>query len=518
MANKTIGLTMLKEIIRLKQKGYSNKKISRITGKSRPTIIKYVSNIEACMLDYSELLKLTGEELAVFLGLESEAAAVQHNKINIELSNFLDYAKNELDKTGVTRKLLWQEYIGKYSDGLKYSQFCYHLQNLLKKKEGYMPVDHKMGDKLYVDFTGKKFHIVDPDTGELYAKECFVAILGASQYTYAEACESQKVKDFLQALENAFHYFGGVPACVVVDNLKSGVTKPSKYEAEINENLARLAAHYDTVIMPARPYKAKDKSLAEGAVNLVYQRIFAPLRNEIFSSTHLLNQGIKPYLQSHNRMPFQGENHSREYLFLEFEKQSLKLLPATRFEIKEHRKLKIQPNCHVHLRKEKQYYSAPYQYIGKYVKVLISHRDVEIYYKYKRIAFHQRPSVYRKYITIKEHMPSTHRHVHDMQPEKLLERANKIGPFTKEYLQHVMANNSYPEQGYKSCQGILAQVSKVGADRLEKACERALEYQVYNYGIILNILEKGLDKLEENETEMLRIPFHENIRGKKYYK
>lgn len=508
---------MIREIIRLKQKGLSNSAICNATGKSRPTIVKYLKAIGNCGLSHEELLNRTDSELHHLFLDEDAPDAKEMNKILIEINNFFDYAIAELGKTGVTRKLLWQEYKEKHPDGLQYSQFCYHLSKRLKSTEGYMPVAHKMGDKAFVDFTGKKFKTVDPVTGEIKEKEGFVVTLSGSQYTYVEACESQKIPDFLRAIENAFHYFGGVPECVVIDNLKSGVKKACKYEPEINEQLVQLALHYNTVIMPTRPRKPKDKSLAEGAVKIAYQRIFARLRNETYYNTQQLNLGIKQCLIKYNQACFQKAPFSREDLFLNHEKKVLKPLPAKRFELKEYKEATVQKNCHISLTQDKCYYSVPYQYVGKKVKVAFTPDDVEIYYQHQRIAFHKRSRSPYKYVTEKEHMRSSHLHVRQIDPDQLLRRAAVIGPDVPQYLKGVMNANSYIEQGYKSCQGILGFVGKVGRERLNNACKRAIEYGVYNYPTIKNILNRGLDKDISEQDSSLQIPFHENIRGKNYY-
>ena len=517
MANKTIGPFMIKEIIRLKIEGYSHKKISKILDKSRPVIIKYAKQIDTSGFSLQELYGMSEWEIHEIFEVNSTPKSNSENIINTQLTSFFSYAEKELRRTGVTKKLLWEEYKETHPEGVMYSQFCHHFLKYLSNSEGYMPIEHKAGDKLFVDHTGKKLKVVDPETGEVHEKEVFVATLGASQYTYVEACESQKLPDYLMVLENALRYFGGVPKCIVPDNLKSAVTKACKYEPQLNRHLADFAAHYNTTIVPARSRKPKDKSLVEGAVNIVYNRIYARIRNDVFYTIDDLNKAILDKLDYYNDVPFQGKEHNRKELFLEIDKPELKPLQTIPYELKEYKTSRVQKNSHIYLSGDKNYYSVHHTYIGKQVNVVISNKTVEIYYKYQRIAFHQRCRVPNKYTTVNEHMPSTHRFVAEWCPEKFIKWAKNIGTHTQQYIESILNTYTYPEQAYKSCLGILSMTKKVGEERLENACRRALNFNVYNYKTIKNILENGLDNPDYNSESRIHIPKHENIRGKEYY-
>jgi transposase len=375
----------------------------------------------------------------------------------------------------------------------------------------------KAGDKLYVDFAGKKLEIVDPSSGEVTTVEVFIAVLGASQYAYAEAVYSQKKADFLRAIENALHFFGGVPKAIVPDNLKAAVTKASRYEPLLNETLEDFAHHYGTVILPARSRKPQDKALVERTVTLVYQRIYARLRNEVFFSLRSLNDAIGKLLPYLNEASFQGRSDSRATLFAELDQPVLRPLPRHRYEWKYYQAVTVLKNYHVFLKEDSHYYSVPYRYVKKKVKIAYTSSSVEVYCQHERIAIHARSRRKYQYSTLKEHMPSAHRFVSDWCPEKFIRWAARISPVVEEYISQVLAAKAHPEQGYKSCIGILSFEKKVGKERLTAACQRGLSFQSYGYQVIKNILSRGLDQLEEPPETTYRPPEHENIRGQAYY-
>jgi transposase len=380
-----------------------------------------------------------------------------------------------------------------------------------------MRMEHKAGDKLYVDFAGQKLTIVDKQTGEIQEVEIFVAILGASQLTYVEAVMSQQKEDFIGACESALHFYGGVPLAIVPDNLKSAVTKSSKYEPTLNESFADFAQHYGTIILPARAYKPRDKALVENAVRIVYTRIYAKLRNNVYFTLEEINLAILSALEEHNKAHLRGRNYSRIQQFEEIERSTLLPLPALRYELKKHLFATVMKNGHVALSADKHYYSVPYRFIGKKVKVMFSRTMVEIYYSYERIAEHKRIKSPYNYTTDQEHLASAHRFVSEWTPEYFLSWADKIHEDVKLYVLKILDRKQHPEQAYKSCVGILSFSKKVGNERLIKACQRALGYGLYNYKTIQQILEMGLDKFDEPENEQLEMPLHDNIRGKEYY-
>lgn len=413
---------------------------------------------------------------------------------------------------------MWREYYKKNPDGLKSSQFCNLYRKWSKKVNPVMHMNHKSGDKLFIDYAGKTLEIVDKATGEIHEVQFFVAILGASQYTYAEASPSQKKEDFIASVENALLFYGGVPAAIVPDNLKSAVTKSSRFEPTLNETFHDFAEYYDTTVLPARAYKPRDKSLAEGAVKILYRRIYPSVKRKTFYSLKELNAAIWKCLEKHNNAKLTGRPTSRLQLFNEDERHKLSPLPVSRYEIKQQAMVTVAQNGHVLLGKDKHYYSVPYQYLRKKVKIVFTKTTVEVFHKYNRIALHKRDPAPYSYTTTKEHLASTHRFVTDWTPQRFIDWADSIDPSVKEFIINLLDRKKHPEQAYKSCMGVLSFAKKVGNERLRNACKRALDHHVYNYKIIDNILKRGLDKIVEEQTEQEQeLPFHKNIRGDKYY-
>lgn len=518
MSNKTIGSIMIREIIRMKELGFSLRKISRSIGKSRTTISKYLALIEASDLGLKELLELSSEGVYELFEIPQSTTSYNTDTIQEALLAFYPYVEKELKRVGVTRHILWLEYKQKHPEGVMYSRFCDCYNQWSKKSDGYMPVVHKYGEKLFIDYAGKKLHIIDRETGEIKPVEVFVATLGASQYTYVEASFSQQIPDFIASVQNSLHFFGGVPACIIPDNLKSAVTKSDRYEPFVNEQFAGFSEHYNTSIMPTRARKPKDKPLVEGAVNIAYTRIYAALRNREFYSISELNTAIKVLLETHNKAPFQKKEHSRWDLFHEIEKSTLKPLAVEKYELRDYKTATVQKNCHVYYSKDKNYYSVPNAFIGKKIKMILTQSVVEIYHNQTRIAFHSRSRKAFQYVTIKEHMPVSHTYKSDWSSEYFVNWAARVGTNTKECIEKILLQKQYPEQNYKSCVGVLNMANKVGKERLNNACKRALFHEVVGYNPIKNILENGLDKQEEQVNLFYAIPIqHDNIRGSDYY-
>jgi transposase len=398
------------------------------------------------------------------------------------------------------------------------SQFKHYFSQWKAQVNPTMHMEHKAGDKLYVDFAGDKLEIINEQTGEVKPVEVFVAILGASQLTYVEAVMTQQKEDFIFACENALHYCGGVPAAIVPDNLKSAVSKSSKYEPTLNETFADFAEHYGTTILPARAYRPRDKALVENAVRIIYTRIYVKVKRQQYFTLQDLNLAILTALEEHNNAPLRGRNYSRRQQFDEVERNVLMPLPELRYELKKHQYATVAKNGHVGLSADKHYYSVPYRFIGKKVKLLYSRSSVEIFYNYERIALHERTKSAYRYTTEKDHMASTHRFVSEWTPERFTSWAAGIHEDVRLYVLKVLDRKQHPEQAYKSCMGILGFAKKVGNDRLIKACQRALGYGAYNYKTIQKILERELDLRDApDETDQLQMPFHDNIRGENYY-
>ena len=511
MANKRLDMTTIRQLIRLKREGKSHKYIARSLSISRTTVVEYVKQLSSSGISWKVLQEMNDESLDVLL-----QSSFSSNERHKRLLAFFPYMEKELKKPGVTRQLLWQEYSQNELDSYGYSQFCYHYQLWRKPHQFSGPLQHKAGEKLYVDFTGKQLELIDPDTGEVTKVQVFVAVLPASGYTFVKACHSQKQQDFLSCLSDCLGYFGGVPSLIVPDNLKSAVVKSDRYEPEITTAMKQFGLHYNTVILPTRSYKPKDKAAVENAVCNVYRSFFAPLRNEQFFSLPLLNKAIEEQLELFNNRKYQQRDYSRRELFEKIEQQVLQPLPVDSFSLKKQVRVMVQKNGHIWLSEEKHYYSVPYRFIGQRVQVFYTSSQVEIYANYQRVAFHLRNRKGYGYTTENNHMSSAHRFVSEWNPERFKSWAATIGKETEAFIDKLFEVKPHPEQAYKSSMGILSLAKKVGNDRLNCACARALHFQCYYYNTIKRILEKGLDEVELSPSHTI-LPEHENVRGSSYY-
>lgn len=514
MANTTISMSKIRQLLRLHAQGRSKLQIAYQTGISRNTLKKYLKEYVSSGLNYAEIIMLSDKDLeSLFVNPEGKPV----NEKLKRLFELFPSIEKELKRKGVTRTLLWEEYKAKHPMGVGLSQFKKYFAQWKSQVNPTMRMEHKAGDKLFVDFAGQKLSIIDKQTGEVQSVEVFVAILGASQLTYVEAVMSQKKEDFIGACQSALHFYGGVPQAIVPDNLKSAVTKSSKYEPTLNESFADFAEHYGTIILPARAYKPRDKALVENAVRIVYTRIYAKLRNNNFFSLEEINSAILLALEGHNKAHLRGRNYSRSQQFEEIERSTLSPLPALLYELKKQHYATVAKNGHVCLSSDKHYYSVPYRFMGKKVKVMYSRNAVEIFYNYERIAAHKRLQKPYSYTTDPEHLASAHRFVSEWTPEYFLNWAEGIHEDVQLYILKVLARKQHPEQAYKSCVGILSFGKKLSNERLIKACQRALGYGSYNYKTIQQILDIGLDKCDEPINEQLEMPLHDNIRGEEYY-
>lgn len=505
----------IRQILRLQSQGLSKLQIAAQTGIARNTLKKYIKEFTSSGLSFEEINELSDKELEdLFVKPEDRPL---NERLQILFSLFPAIEK-ELKRKGVTRQLLWKEYKTHHPDGVGLSQFKHYFSQWKAQVNPTMHMEHKAGDKLYVDFAGDKLEIINEQTGEVKPVEVFVAILGASQLTYVEAVMTQQKEDFIFACENALHYCSGVPGAIVPDNLKSAVSKSSKYEPTLNETFADFAEHYGTAILPARAYRPRDKALVENAVRIIYTRIYVKVKRQQYFTLQDLNAAILTALEEHNNAPLRGRNYSRRQQFDEVERNELMPLPELRYELKKHQYATVAKNGHVGLSADKHYYSVPYRFIGKKVKLLYSRSSVEIFYNYERIALHERTKSAYRYTTEKDHMASTHRFVSEWTPERFTSWAADIHEDVRLYVLKVLDRKQHPEQAYKSCMGILGFAKKVGNDRLIKACQRALGYGAYNYKTIQKILERELDLRDApDETDQLQMPFHDNIRGENYY-
>jgi transposase len=515
MAGKTINMSIVKQILRLRSNGVPLQTIAKAVKISRNTVKKYLCLIEGKKLRMEQLLVMEDEQLDALL----HDPDPQDQQRFATLEALFPFFAKELDRTGVNRWVLWGEYRQKHPDGYSYSQFCDHFKQWNTSQSATMHMEHEPADKLFIDFTGKKLSVIDALTGEVSETEVFIATLGFSQLTYVQAVTSQRKEDFIAATENALHFFKGVPKAIVPDNLKSAVTRPDRYEAEINAAFLDFANHYGTTILPARSKKPRDKALVEKSVDIIYSRVFAPLRNQVFHSIAALNRAIAPLLDAHNNQHFQLRQQSRQQLFEEQEKSSLQPLPPERYEIKIVKEVTVMKNGYVQLYEDKHYYSVPYRFIGRQVKLIYSSRQLSVFYNRERIAYHVRGIRKYGYTTIKEHLSSTHQFVSEWNPDKFINWAAAIAAEVKEYITYILDHATHPEQAYRSCVGILSYEKKVGTERLIAAVKRAIYFGAYNYTIIKKILQNNLDQipLGDENSQQASLPFHDNIRGAQSY-
>ena len=514
MAGTTIIMSKLKQIIRLRKNGLSLSATSEAAGLARNTVKKYLRLIEVKGLSQDALLEMDDAILdALLTDPEPEDKARADS-----LAVLFPYIEKELLRTGVNRWVLWGEYRVLHPDGYSYSQFCDHYSRWKKTTSGSFHQEHQPGEKVFIDYTGKKLSIVDAETGEVTPVEVYAAILGYSQYTYVEAVPSQKTEDLILGTENAFHFFGGVSKVIIPDNLKSAVTVADKHEAELNAAFQDFANHYSTCVLPARSRKPRDKAHVEKIVSVVYSRIFAPLRNEIFYTLSSLNQAIKELLDKHNKEPFQRRAESRLQLFEKEERHALLPLPEERYEIRVFKEVTVMKNGYVQISEDKHSYSVPYRFIGRKVKLIYSITNVSVFYQKERIAYHLRLRKYG-YTTTPDHLSSTNKFVSEWNPDKFISWAGSVAPVVREYIIRILDNASYPEQAYRSCIGILSFEKKVGRERMMKAVERATYFGAFNYTMVKKILSTGMDQIAFGDDAAAQgtLPLHENIRGPQDY-
>ena len=519
MPGKTKTMEQIRNIISQRNQGNSIRSIALNFSISRNTVRSYLRLIEQSDYSLKEALDLPVEQLAGICcrtqdgGQEESSYGVLHQK--------LPHYVKELKRRHVTRQILWEEYREECPSGYGYTRFCYYLNHYVSKNDVTAIFTHRPGEKVMVDFAGDPLSYVDRHTGEEIKCQVLVSVLPHSSYIYAEALGSQNQQDFLTGLNHIFIHLGGVPPCVVCDNLKSAVKKANRYEPQFTELIEQLSLHYNTTFMATRVRKPRDKASVESSVNTVYQRVYTRLRNRQFFSLKQVNAGLKEALQDLNSRNLQGRNYCRKEIFEKYERDKLITLPAETLEIKKNVLAKVQRNYHVILGEDMHQYSVPWQYAGKRVKITYTGQWAEIYLDHKRIALHQRDMRKHAYSTLKEHMPDNHRAVWEMKgwdAAYFIREARKNGPNTQKAIGKVLESKSFPEQTYNSCLGILRLADKYGAQRLESACKLVLGSPRINYGIINNILTNHMDQLSDQQACLdFTTPEHENLRGENYY-
>lgn len=513
MAGQRINIMDLRQLIRLKIKGWSHRKIAQNLRVSRNTVNAYMRDFERLEQDLTQLQDY-GE--AQLLELFPQQDHNTDGERYAYLSSRFEYIHTELTKTGATLQTLWRDYLTECPQGYRYTQFVHHYRKWNKKAHASGILTHRAGAQLFIDFAGKKLGYTDPQTGQHIPADVFVAMLPCSQRTFVRATRSQQRDDLVDCVVACLNWFGGVPQAIVSDNLKSAVAQGHKYAPVINKTLKDLALHYNCVVDPARPHCPQDKALVENAVNLVYQRIYYRLSKQTFFSLHALNQAISALLTQYNDYAFQNRPTSRMQQFLDLEQSALQPLPASPYQIRYYKRAKVQKISHIYLSADKNYYSVPHRYVGQHVEVQYNLSVVEVFFNGERIAHHRRSPKAGHYTTVAEHMPSTHQAYDSWSPQWFQDMAERIGPHTRTYITRLMGQYAYPEIGYKQAQGILSLAKHAGADRIERACQRAGAHHRVGYRTIENIIKHHLDCIATDDAHQ-HIPEHPNIRGATHY-
>ena len=504
---KALEILRLKFLLKL-----SNRAIGGIVHVSPSSISRYTAPIIQRSLDWEQLEKMEYAAIADLLITKKQHVSDQ-DLIKLDFNMI----HQELKKKTVTLQLLWEEHRETYQEkAYGRTKFFKMYRDWLKKTKVTMRQDHKAGDKLFIDYAGSTVSIVDGQSGEIREAQIFIAVMGASSYTFSEAVWSQKMQDWIGSHVRAFTFFQGVAALLVPDNLRSCTTKACRYEPVINDTYLAMAKHYNTAILPARPVKPRDKAKAEAGVQLVGRWILARLRHQKFFSLLALNQAISRLLVDLNAKPFQKLKGSRLSLFEAIDKPALKPLPDKPYEYTEFKKAQLGLDYHVEV--DGHYYSAPYELAHEMVELRITEKVIEILHKNTRVASHVRS--YRKgsHTTITEHMPKKHQKHMQWTPGRFLNWANTIGPKTFDLTKRLIEKKDHPEQAYRACLGLLNLVRQYGSERLEAACQRAIHYRVFTRRSVAEILKTGLDRLPlDQKTPKKTNDSHKNIRGPHYF-
>lgn len=519
MAQKGLAMRRFKEIMRLHhEKELSNGLIANALGVTKTTVSTYLYLARRSGINWPVGEEIGDAELQERLfsvkGRTKEPAAKP-------LPDF-ELIHTELKRKGVTLQLLWEEYRKMQAGGYGYTQFCHYYHQWAKQLDVSMRQHHKAGEKLFIDYAGQKIPITDPKTSEVRPAEMFVAVLGASNYTYAEASLTQQLPDWIGSHVRTFEYFQGAPAICVPDNLKSGITRPCRYEPGINQTYEDMATHYGTVVIPARVAKPKDKAKVENAVLVVERWILARLRDQTFYSLSEANEAIWKLLEELNTRPMQELKKSRKEVFEEVERRALLPLPQERYIMAEFSICRV--NIDYHIEVENHYYSVPYRLAREKVEIMLTPLIIEVFHDGKRAASHRRSYQKHGFTTLPEHMPESHRRYAEWTPSRIISWGRSKGEVVGVLFEKILESRRHPEQGFRSCLGIIRLEKKYGIERVVAACRKAFALKAYGcaYQIIKRML---INKTEsqpianvDDERGQRPVPVpHSNVRGPQYY-
>ena len=510
MPRERLSMRKIKEVLRLKQTGLSNRAIGRACAIGKETVREYLRRAAEA-----------GVGWPLPEGITEEAVEARLFPYQVQLGGKRkepEWAEihQELRRKGVTRKLLWLEYAEGQTETYSYPQFCARYSRWAKALHPTMRLAHKAGEKLFVDYAGLPMFYQDPTTGETHEASVFVAALGASSLTFCQAQASQALPCWISGHVHAFEYFGGVPEVVVPDNAKTGVTSACFYEPDLNPTYQDMAQFYGTAVVPTRVRHPRDKAKVETGVQVVERWVIAPLRKRTFFSLEEINAAIAERREELNRRPMAHLGKSRWELFEALDRPALRRLPDRPYEPAEWKRAKVGIDYHVQY--QRHYYSVPYEMRHRDVDLRVTEHTVEIFSRGERIASHLRDATPGYHTTWPEHMPASHRAYLDWTPERFLRWAEKTGLATAEMVRTLLVVRAHPEQAYRSALGLMRLESRYGNGRLEDACRRALHFGLHSYRGVKNILDVGLDRVRsEDEVRKGGEPPHPNIRGTDYY-
>jgi transposase len=517
MAQERLTMKDVKELLRLRfQLGLTQRQVARASGFPRATVQNYEERAKkAGLTDPQCFATLSAEGIYAKLGFKTRSGGGRPVDSDKPIPN-CNYIHEELRRhKHTTLMLLWTEYRDIYPDGYQYTQFCEYYKRFAEKLSIVMRQEHKAGEKAFIDYAGDTIDVIDGDTGEVRHAVLFVGVLGASSYTFCEATWSQSMPDWLASNRRMLDFFRGVPEILVPDNLRAGVSKADRYEAKINPSYQEFAEHYGTCVIPARARKPKDKAKVEVGVLVAERWILAALRNRTFFSLAELNDAIRVLLDRINNKKMRHLGKSRQELFEQLDLPALKALNPTPYEYGEWQQAGV--NIDYHIKFDVAYYSVHHSLIGAEVFVRATQRVVEIYHNFTRVALHERTYIKGKYQTDPSHRPIAHQEQAKWTPERITNWAQSKGGFVRDFIAELIKHRVHSEQAYRSALGIIRMADKYGDERLNQACQKALQLNSISYVTIKNMLQSGMDKIAikkvSNQMELL----HENVRGSEYY-
>jgi transposase len=510
MPQKGLSMRNIREILRLHfESGLSRRQIARSCNIAHSTVVAYLQRAAQVQIRWPLPEEMDDTALERLLAGSSPPSTPRRPRPDTA------YLLQEMRKKHVTLALLWQEYREAHPDGYGYTQFCHCYHEARRQLDVTLRQEHRAGEKLFTDFAGDTLPIHDPHTGQTYPAYLFVAVLGASSYTFARAVLSMNLPNWIELHVQALEFLGGVPEILVPDNTSCAVLRPDRYEPDLNPAFAQMAAHYGTAIIPARVRKPRDKAKVEAGVLLAERWILAALRHHSFFALAELNDAIGPLLPKLNARPFHRLPTCRAALFERLDRPALKPLPEQHYSYQEWKKAKVAPDYHVLVCEH--FYSVPYQLVGQEVEACVSAGTVEILYRHRRVASHVRSFAKGGFTTDPAHRPKSHQAHLEWTPTRIIAWAGSVGPQTAALVAHILASRPHPEMGFRSCLGIIRLGKEYPAERLEAAAARALRANVTTYRSLKSILDHGLDRMPEGAAESSPPIEHANLRGREYY-